>query len=79
MKIKIKIPNDNRWPAQYFGKEVEVEVQCVVFPDAGSWACEGYPAEVVLPLPEVPIGGLPGLLGQRVKMIEFMEDKNERR
>lgn len=48
MIAKIRIgENDTRWPAQFQGKEVSVEVLTVRFPDGVLWSCEGYFAEIL--------------------------------
>lgn len=75
MKVKIKFTGE-MWSPDKKGKEFEAEIKSFVV-DGTRWetGAEGWEIGLVEEgntAHEVS-GGLPGLLGQRVKMIEFME------
>lgn len=56
MKIRIKVPDSDAWPEEYRSKEVEVEVDSVIFPNGMQWGVQlpSSKAEMVLELPPKP-------------------------
>jgi len=66
MRIKIKFPHDvSRWPIDYLGKEVEVEVDQLRFPNGTQW-CVGGDSFNIEPEQEkqaAPVASLKDVIG----------------
>ena len=45
-KVKVKIQDQSSWPQEYWGKEIEVEINQITLPDGAMWSCDDYSYQI---------------------------------
>lgn len=73
-KVKVKIPDQSSWPQEFWGKEVEVEINQITLPDGAMWTCDdySYPIDVVGSSEgESKVSSIKAMIGQEMESLNI--------